>query len=104
MATKNLTIHHHVNAANAFVNSFTTDNYYLFLADHSNHTNTTIANTDDSILTSHYDAWNDMILGKLITSSDVMPAIRYIPYHSNRLYDMYDDTDISLIDKDFYGQ
>src|SRR4029079_6615402 len=76
-------------------------NYYFFFGNHDPAISTPpMANAAEyttSVLT--YDS---MVAGKKIMPSDVVSGIRNIPYISNTVYGMYDDTDPFLIDRDFF--
>jgi len=55
-----------------------------------------------SVSNSHYETYNQMIGGKQITDTDVLPMVNKKPWANNTSYDMYDDTTEKLEEKDFY--
>lgn len=76
-------------------------NFYFFIGNHD----PAVASPPDSnaaFSQTTDDVYKNMIAGKRITTNDVFPAIRNIPYVSSTVYDMYDDTDEFLIEKDFF--
>ena len=48
------------------------------------------------------DAYRNMIFGKRVANNDVALLTRNVPYVANTVYDMYDDTDTKLFEKDFF--
>lgn len=48
------------------------------------------------------EPYHEMIFGKRITTNDIAPVIRNIPYTSNKVYTMYDDSDSTMFANDFY--
>ena len=84
-----------------FLASFADDSYYVFISDHTNHSNTELQPLEDIQLVEHH-ARRNMIEGKRIRQEDVALMIRHIPYESNKVYDMYDDL-VELKEKDFYA-
>jgi hypothetical protein len=78
------------------------DNYYFVFGNHDpNITSIPSANADLYSTISY--VYNNMIAGKRISNSNILPAIRRISYTSNTVYAMYDDADINLQIKDFYA-
>jgi hypothetical protein len=75
--------------------------YYIFLGNHFPTSNTPTAPLDtvDSI----NEAYRNMILGKHVTTSDMSLMIKNIPYTSNTVYSMYDDSDANLDTENFYA-
>ena len=57
---------------------------------------------NNSVRQSYYLANEDMIFAKRVTSDDVYPMIRRIDWESEKVYDIYDDSDPNLHEKDFY--
>ena len=74
----------------------TSNSYYLITC--MNDSNNALENTSNLWGHSVYD---NMIQGKKITANSVCPVIRNIPYESNKIFDVYDDS-VDLLDKDFY--
>ena len=64
------------------------------------------ANTDttpkDSVFGHKHDIHDEMLFGKRIEPTDVQYMIRNIPWVSGSEYDVYDDQDEDIADKDFY--
>lgn len=82
----------------------TVNSFYIFVGRHVPEANS--ANVPDIFERPKdvaIDAYKNMIMGKKLTSSDIVPCIRNIPYVSNTAYDMYDDSDESLYTKNFYA-
>ena len=75
--------------------------YYLFVADHANHTNTELQPVYEREKT-NIDVYRNMIFGKRVEGADCQIMIRNIPYASNTVYDKYDDADEFITQKDFY--
>src|SRR5690606_24092684 len=48
------------------------------------------------------DAYRNMIMGKRVHENDLALMIRNIPYESGKVYDMYDDQDEDLDNKDYF--
>ena len=57
---------------------------------------------ENSVYGSLYKIYDEMIFGVHAKDTDVSFMIRYIPWENGRTYDMYDDKDPDLYDKDFY--
>jgi hypothetical protein len=104
MATKTITNNYKLHMANSFLSTIQTANsdFYFFIGDHTDKD----ASYIEDIVLSQYslttNVYNNMILGKKIGKNDANLMIRYIPYEANVVYDMYDDKDDSLYDKNFY--
>jgi hypothetical protein len=86
--------------AKNFLESFANNSYYVFIGDHTLHSNTELQPLEDIELDEHH-ARRNMIQGKRVNSDDVALMIRDIPYESNKVFDMYDDL-VDLKEKDFY--
>lgn len=102
MATNNylITAYQKNNLANLFINELVSKPHYMFIGDHSsNGTISEITNSDRYV---NFDTYRNMIAGKKISSSDINRVIRYIPYETNKVFDMYNNSDESLDKKDFY--
>lgn len=91
-----------VSRARDFVDSFSSNTYYLFMGNHIADNNSALSIVNDDVNDTIIDVYRNMIQGKVVTSDDVAPAIRNIPYQANTVYDMYDDQDVDLSKKDFY--
>lgn len=76
--------------------------YYIFTADHVDRTTNTIPTPVDKNREVEFGAYHNMLFGKRLTSSDIKPMIRKIEWTSGTYYDMYDDNDDTLIDKNYY--
>ena len=76
--------------------------YYVFTADHTARTSNTIPTPTDKEREISVDAYRNMLFGKRLTSSDMKLMVRNVPYVSGNYYDMYDDSDDLILDKNFY--
>lgn len=74
--------------------------YYFFISDHTTHANNLIQDLEQTNATLR-NARRNMIQGKRIANTDMALMIRYIPYQSNKAFDMYDDI-LDLTERDFY--
>lgn len=66
----------------------------------------TISGEADPITTDEYTTifnsdWN-MIFGKRITNNDILPVIKNISWNSNTVYDIYNNRDENLYEKNYY--
>lgn len=68
-----------------------TDNYYFFIADHTDHANSQLQPLNDNISNNTVWPYRNMIEGKYIDPTTICPVINYIPYKSNFVFTMYDD-------------
>jgi hypothetical protein len=103
--TQLVTTKHKLHAARQVLESITepaNSTYYVFLGDHMEHESSDIADIVDSPRQTVFDPYRNMIQGKRVSSNDAAIVVRNIPYVANTVYDMYDDDDDELIDKDFY--
>jgi len=75
--------------------------YYYFI---SNHDPEVLVPEDINRVEAEitFDPYQGMIAGKRISSSDIALAVKNIPYQSNTVYDMYDDQDYLLDDKNYF--
>jgi hypothetical protein len=89
-----------VNSTELFIDSVKDNNHYLFVGNHvsTNTVSEPYDNPQDTLLKAHYG----MIFGKKITENDVCAMIRRIDWQSGIVYDIYDHTDPSLYESDFY--
>lgn len=102
--TKLVTTDHKVHSAKQILESLTEPSntaYYLFTSDHTTHSNSTLQPLYDREKT-YIDAYRNMIFGKRVTSADVKLMIRNIPYVSNTVYTMYDDSNELILSQDYY--
>lgn len=76
--------------------------YYFAASKHSPWADDNDPDTPADNLQSVYDFQREMILGKIITRSDVAYMVRKITWVANTVYSHYDDTVESLFDTDFY--
>lgn len=95
-----LTINHKNKLTNLFVSDVQDYPHYLFVGGHT--VNDAIQSMNASSKYVRNETFRNMMLGKKIANTDVHVMIRNIPYEVNKVYDMYDDQDENLIDKDFY--
>jgi hypothetical protein len=94
-----------VEVAKTFAASFSSNTslYYLFSAKTLSYDNDDqVTEPINSVTDGFYNIFRDMIFGKVITPSDVCAMIRNVKWESGRTYDMYDDTDPNLAEKDFF--
>lgn len=103
LVSKNFNIHN----ARQFIESLTepaSDNYYLTFGKHTQYANsdTIVPTPQDSQTERVFNIYNDMIFGKKISGQDVQHVINKNLWTSGTVYDMYDDSDISLYTKNFY--
>jgi len=77
--------------------------YYLFIGNHSPLDNT-VPEMSLNYYDTHLDPHRNMICGKKLYSNNFSEVVRRIPYVSDTVYDMYDDTDSNLDTSDYYVQ
>ncbi len=75
---------------------------YLFVGDFTTHANTEPNALYDIPRETLVKTYDNMIEGKQVTSSDLNLVVRYVPWGTDTVFDMYDDADIDLPTKDFY--
>ena len=99
LVTPNLRLHS-IRQITESVNESANTSYYLFVGNHTDD----LSNTDLDLAenTTYHSVYNNMIMGKRFSSSDVVELVRNIPYTSNTIYAMYDHTDKLLYDKQFF--
>ena len=102
MSTRIVPVEWRSHMARQFIDSLVTarSTYYLWIGNHIPISVTPIIG-DDTHDTS-VDIYNNMILGKLVQSTDVRQVIKNIPYVANVVYARYDDGDPLLYTKSFY--
>ena len=94
-----------VEAAESFVRGVQTDSsYYVFAARHTPYDggDATIPMPSDTTK-AQIDIYNDMVFGKRVKYNDVTNMVRRYDWTVDTVYDMYDDTDANLADKQFYA-
>ena len=95
-------------SANATANTYKrgkldNSNYFVFAARQSPFENESIAaNTIDNEYESGIFLHEEMMFGKKITNTDVVPMVLKKTWQSNTVYARYDDKDTELSEKDFY--
>ena len=90
-----------MNAQN-FVNSVGTSFYYAFAGSSNPWTNGTVPNLYDNPGIVQFDAYNNMIFGKKIQTTDVSLMVNSYQWISGTVYAMYDDRDNNLSTKQFF--
>lgn len=78
------------------------NSYYLFVTEHVTRLETILPDALDDPQQIYVDVYHNMIEGKRLNNTDVCLVIRNIPYAVG-YYDMYDDGDPELADKDYYA-
>jgi hypothetical protein len=101
MTTKQLTRKFSTKLATEFKDSVANSNYYLFIGKSGQET-VPVPNVETSEMYLSQQVYSDMIAGKKVAPADCQLVVKNIPYVSNVVYDMFDDTDPFLIDKDFF--
>lgn len=76
--------------------------YYFFLGVHSPRDIPEVPDITLDLKSLQFDPYREMIMGKRISANDLSMVVRNIPYVSNTIYAMYDDTDRDLASKDYY--
>lgn len=76
--------------------------YYFFIGNHTPLSNT-VPEMSNGYDDSHLDPYRNMIAGKKLFANNFAEVIRNIPYVSDTVYAMYDDTDTALDTKDYYA-
>lgn len=106
MSTKLNTTNFKLHSINQVIESVTeqsNNSYYLFIGNHTEPANTAVLEElFDCENDTYHSVYNNMILGKRVTASDVVELVRNVPYVSNTTYSMYDHTDTDLKEKDFF--
>jgi hypothetical protein len=100
--TRNYTSH----LVNKFIetlnNASSNNSYYLFTANHVERISEVLTVPKTNIAQTHVDAYRNMLFGKKISNTDIMPMIRKIDWESGKVFTMYDDSANSLYSSDFY--
>lgn len=102
MSTSIVTVSQKSQRAQDFIGSFSSNTYYLFLGNHAPSGNALLQDINDDLDDTVVNVYRNMIQGKVVTSDEVCLSIRNIPYVANTVYDMYDNSDPNLSEKDFY--
>jgi hypothetical protein len=77
--------------------------YYVFAARQSPYLNDDVAaNTIDNDYEGQTFLHDELMFGRKITDTDVVPVVSKKSWQSNTIYSIYDDKDTSLIEKNFY--
>ena len=85
--------------ANSFIDTVSNSFCYMFIGDHVVHAN--VESISDSADDNDISPRRNMIAGKLIQPNDLSLMIRYVPYESDKVFDMWDDQDSEIASKDF---
>lgn len=93
-----------VTNAREFVDTFSTDNYYMYVGNHIPYpgSDSSIAVPNNSIKSSILDVYNNMIFAKKIDDTDVSNMIPNYEWTSNTVYAEYSHLDGDLVNKQFY--
>jgi hypothetical protein len=100
-----LTINHYVNQVNTFINQVanTKNAYYVFTGrPYAWPNDSTPPAANGSLNQIQQSVYDDMLFGKLLTSSDLSPLIPRYNWTSNTVYAVYDQNDPDLYSKQFY--
>lgn len=101
---KLVTTNFNVESATSFVNSFATDDYFIFAGKHTPYTgsDSNLTTPNNSIKATNLDVYDNMIFAKRITESDVAHVIPNYLWTANTFYYKYDHRDGDLFNKRFY--
>lgn len=105
MATKLLTNNQRLNSAEQVLESISepaNSVFYMFFGDHTQHSNAQLQPLYDNENLITYTCYQNMVFGKRVEEADVKLMIRNVPWTSNSLYSMYDDSANDLYNDDFY--
>lgn len=106
-----LTIHHYLGNIQSFVNNIVNsrESYFMYVARPQPWLNangdiddTAVPPATGSVYDHESSIYNEMTFGKLITAQDVAFMARRIDWVSGTVYDVYDQNDGDLWDKDYY--
>ena len=89
--------------ADAFKSSVNTSFYYAFAGSSTPWTGGTVFQAYDNPGIVDFDAYNNMIFGKKIQTTDVSLMIKSYPWISGTKYAMFDDRDDNLSTKQFFA-
>ena len=76
--------------------------YYVFTTKHTAYSEASTPTPNASIANSLFQTYDEMMFGKLVTSSDVAHSINNHTWANGTSYAMYDDTDALLLDRNYY--
>ena len=96
-------IEYNVHVADQFVESIdeaANTRYYLFASKHRDYTESSTPAPSSTISNSVHQTYDEMLFGKLITSSDVSLGIVKRLWANNTVYAAYDDTAANTQHKD----
>jgi hypothetical protein len=101
---KLVTTNFNVESAASFVDSFANNDYFIFASKHTPYpgSDAIITTPNNSIKSTNFDVYDNMIFAKRISSSDVVHVVNRYLWSSNTFYHKYDHTDGGLYDKAFY--
>ena len=101
---KLVTTNFNVESATSFVDTFANNDYFVFAGKHTPYPNSDAILTTpvDSLKSTNFDVYDNMIFAKRVTSSDVMHVIPKYLWIANTFYYKYDHTDGDLHSKSFY--
>lgn len=85
------------NQSELFIQDIQTNEYYVFFGNHMN----VINSHTDSVDSKDIAVFQNMIYGKVVANTDVIPLIHKNLYTSNKIYDMY-DSQADLSNNNFY--
>jgi len=102
---KLVTTNFNVESATSFVDSFANNDYFVFAGKHTPYPGSDAILTipTDSLKSTNFDVYDNMIFAKRVTSSDVMHVIPKYLWVANTFYSKYDHTDGDLYGKGFYA-
>lgn len=106
MASRKLvTLLNKVNLALELLNSTNdaNNNYYMFVGSHIDRGSTSIPKINDNPNETLKISYQNMIMGKKITPSDIHIMIDFNEYESNTIIDMWDDQDEDFITKNYFS-
>lgn len=75
--------------------------YYVGVAKSIDTSNSSAA-TEDSVISAHYDIYDQLVFGRRINSNDARLMVRRVDWVSGTVYAQYDPNDAELGDKNFY--
>jgi len=96
---------YNVHVASQFVESLdeaANSRYYVFTSKHRDYIEVTTPDPNASIANSLHQTYDEMISGKLVTSSDVSQAIEKRLWTNNTVYAMYDPTSTGLDSNNYF--
>ena len=106
-----LTIHHYLGIIDSFIKNIvdSRESYYMFVGrplpwinSNGNEDDTAVPVASGSVYDHESSIYGEMAFGKMITSQDVAFMARRVDWVEGTVYDVYDQEDGDLWDKDFY--